>query len=89
MPGRPFVILGSKKVNDNSSNDNSDRQNDVCDYMNISSLEIDISFVLIMMAFAFQLKLMTVKQTILHRKGLFYYFMATTGYYLLTTFILM
>jgi len=89
MPGRPFVILGRKKVNDNSSNDNSSRQNDVCDYMNMSSLEINISFVLMMMAFAFQLKLMTVRQTILHWKGLLYYFIATTGYYLITTFILM
>ena len=57
--------------------------------MYVSSLEINISFFLMMMSFAFLLRLMTPKQPVFHGKGLFWYSMATTGYYLLTTILLM
>lgn len=55
MPWRPLCVFGGKKVYDDCRNDDSDWKYDIGDYVNISSLKIDVPFVLVMMALDFLL----------------------------------
>lgn len=87
MPSRPLSALRSKEVDDDCGNDNSNRKDNICDYVNIGCLEIDISFVLIVMSSDLLLGYMTAKKTVFHWKNLFGNFVAAAGYYLLTTFL--
>lgn len=89
MPWRPLVIFRCEEVDNDCSDDNSNRKDDICDYVDVGSFEINISFVLLMMSFNFLLRLMAAKESVLNRDRLFCNSMSTTGHYLLTAFMLM